>query len=119
MKLALALFCLIATQAFACDLTFPQYGVCGTVRWTQGPVLRTESTLEIVLAPGIPNLVVKVDAFMPQHGHGTRPVEMKTREDGVIEVSKLYFVMAGAWVLRVMITDDSNFPELAQLPVEL
>lgn len=122
MKFLFALL-LISGQALACDLNFLMSGVCGTVRWTQGPVLRTESMLELEFSPAIDATKLVVDAWMPMHNHGTRPVAINVREDGVVEISKIYFVMPGQWVLRARLplTDNGDLSvlELAEMPVQI
>lgn len=123
MKLILAALLSLSAQAFACDLNFPLAGVCGTVRWNQGPVLRTESTLEIEFSPAVDPATVKVDAWMPAHNHGTRPVTITALPNGNVQITKLYFVMPGEWMLRVRIPiaygEEGNLVELAELPVVL
>jgi hypothetical protein len=76
--------------------------------------------LEIEFAPAlVEGQVLKIDAWMSQHGHGTRPVTLTVREGGIIEVSKLFFVMPGEWLLRAYLTDESNYLEKAEMPVKL
>lgn len=117
-------FLMFSTQALACDFNFILKGVCGTVRWTQGPVLRTETTLEIEFSPAVDATKLHFDAWMPAMGHGTRPVALNIREDGVVEVSKLFFVMPGLWVLRARLpiiedTEEGSIVELAEMPVQI
>lgn len=123
MKLLTALFVCLSTQAFACDLFFPTAQVCGMINWTRGPVLRTESSIDMLFVPHVAASTVKVEAWMPEHNHGTRPVTISWNSDGMITVSKLYFVMPGEWVLRVSIPVESTTGattwETAELPVQL
>ena len=123
MKMFFALLVAFSAQALACDFNFPLRGVCGTVRWTQGPVLRTESVMEIEFTPAIDASQLIFDAWMTAHHHGTRPVSITVREDGIVEISKLYFVMPGEWMLRARLplvdADGTSLLELSEMPVQL
>ena len=120
MKLFFALLFLVTTHAWAaCELSFPTQAICGHVTWTQGPFAGTYSDMEIVFEPEITGLTLKVDAWMPAMGHGTRPVVMITRDDGVVEISNIYLMMPGLWQIRATLTDENGQSERAEMPVQL
>ena len=64
-------------------------------------------------------LIIKVDADMPSHGHGmnTEP-EIKQLSDGKYEVTGLLFHMGGHWELYVDVVED-GLPDRATISFEL
>lgn len=44
--------------------------------------------------------------FMPEHGHGSRPVAIERVAPGEYRVTEVFFIMPGNWEVRVRLTDD-------------
>ena len=105
-----------------CDLTFTQAGLCARVRWINGPSDRIENRMQMQfvdlqtgsVALPAPNL--KVVLWMPDMGHGSRPVSIENPGEGLYQVNKMYFVMPGHWEVRVTLGDGQ---EQQVLPVDL
>ncbi len=64
--------------------------------------------------------LVKVDLWMQMgsHGHGSSPLKVTPVAPGEFDVTKAYFVMRGAWQIRVAYK-QGNVQETLILPVDV
>jgi YtkA-like len=67
---------------------------------------------------------VKVVLWMPSMGHGSAPTKVKPALDsqgnvipGIFKVTNVYFVMGGAWEVRVILTDNQGVVETQKFDV--
>lgn len=93
--------------------------------FSPSPIPRNEHvamtmTLQRADGAALPSeLVIKVDADMPSHGHGinTEP-EIKKVSTGKYEVNGLLFHMGGDWELYIDVIED-GIPDRATIPFTL
>ena len=106
-------------------LFFPREGLYAQVKWLKGPVVDDLSTLQIsfLVNPELnifkdPRGRLAFEIWMPDHGHGSSPVEIFRIKDGVFEIREIFFSMKGKWELRFGFKDgkdeiyDQNRPVL-------
>ena len=67
--------------------------------WVRGPV-EGENVFRLEFSSDISNLTFESYADMPEMGHGTSPVTITRVDARTIEVSDLWLIMAGRWVLH-------------------
>ena len=119
------LLSLISTASFAAcpspfNLTFEKAGLCAVSQWTVGPKGDGENTMTIQFVdvqthtPQEPSASVTVALFMPDMGHGSSPTLITKNAPGAITVSKIFFIMEGAWEVRVNVGEEQQI-----LPVEI
>lgn len=102
-------------------LVFAASGYHAHLFWEQGPQEGAESILRIeFMNPNthLPTAIpfdVAVKLFMPSMGHGSSPTKTEKVVDengqelaGVYRVSKVHFLMAGDWELRVTIKNETQ-----------
>lgn len=114
-----------------CPLEFATSRLCAAIEWTEGPLLQKESRFFLRFwrrSPSISEggfvdpegtLAVKLWMDMGGHGHGSSPTRIVRQEAGVYEVSKLYFVMKGAWQVRIQLKQGDSVLEEALSEVEI
>lgn len=68
----------------------------------------TGETREMTLCGESVELIKKVKLWMPEHGHGSSPVQLEAMADGCRVVKRVNFTMTGAWEVRVELTDDDS-----------
>lgn len=102
-------------------LVFAASGYHAHLKWEQGPQEGVESILRIeFMNPNthMPTAIpfdVAVKLFMPSMGHGSSPTKIEKVFDangeelpGVYRVSKVQFLMAGDWELRITIKNETE-----------
>jgi hypothetical protein len=98
------------------DVSFGKIGLRGVGMWKQGPQTGAESVLEFhIVNPKTSEAVelqgeLQVDLWMPDMGHGSSPVEIEksTTTPGVYTIKKMYFIMNGAWQVRLHIVQGGQ-----------
>ncbi|MNL12420.1 hypothetical protein D3C87_1332870 [compost metagenome] len=63
------------------------------------------NTPEVALDP---QAKVTVVLWMPSMGHGSSPVTVTPVAPGVYRATNVYFVMPGAWEIRIKLKNDNN-----------
>ncbi len=112
-----------------CPLDFDSEGLCGELAWISPPTDQVGGVLSLKFwsqaegsrsGPYIaPRGQVSVFLWMPEHGHGSSPVQV-TGDGGEYEVSEVYFIMPGNWDIHVQIKsggsvlDESTLRYVAQ-----
>ena len=112
-----------------CPLEFPKSGLCASITWDSALSSENENTATLRFwdkATGAEagpyrdaQGEVAVMLWMPAMGHGSSPVTVSAQGAGVYEVSKAYFIMPGAWDVRVQIKQNHQLFEQAVLSVNL
>lgn len=112
----------------ACDLTFTQTNLCAKLEWKVGPQTPRESLLIVRfsdLATSTAKILdgtLKVEFFMPAHGHGTGSRQPKVETTGVAGeylVKNIYLSMPGAWEVRFFMTNTAGQTEKQVLSIKL
>ena len=92
-------------------LNFDSKEIKTCLEWVEGPRVGEESPfrLNLDLSEGdtasLPELEVKL--WMPDHGHGSSPVEVVEEEQGFL-VKKVYFIMPGFWEVHIAIDGEEK-----------
>ena len=110
MKILIA-FLLTTTSAMAaCELNFKNSNICADLTWTQGPVLNQPSSFVLKFDRDYSPYKLKVDIWMQMgsHGHGSRPLIMRSISQTEVEFTQAYFVMAGKWQVRGFLLNDAG-----------
>ena len=95
-------------------MTFEKAGLCALYQWSVGPKGDGENSMTIqffdakTLTPTEPSTSLKVALFMPDMGHGSSPTLITKNAPGVITVSKIFFIMAGAWEVHVNVGEEQQ-----------
>jgi hypothetical protein len=119
-----------------CPLAFPKSALCAELAWTsalndQDPATFTlrfwSAASSSAAGPYVtPAHSVKVQLWMPSMGHGSSPVTLAPAQDaastaipGIYEGESAYFIMPGAWDVRVQLKQGATTVEEAILPVQI
>ena len=107
--LLIFLFTLSSAQA-ACELNFPRTNLCADLTWTQGPVLNQASSFILKFDKSFAPYTLKVDLWMSMggHGHGTRPLVMRSLGDESFEFTQAFMVMRGTWQVRAFLINGAG-----------
>lgn len=88
--------------------------VCGSL-WFQSHI-NTQSEGQFVLRIQAPESVrdLKADLWMQmgEHGHGSAPLQITEVGGNEYEIRNAWFVMTGAWSLRVQMTSQGHLEEI-------
>jgi len=57
--------------------------------------------------------------WMPDHGHGSFPIELTRVQEGVYKAEKLFFTMPGYWDLHIQLKDGDSIVEEVLWAIEL
>jgi len=92
--------------------------VCAHLMFPKTPNSTDESQfiLHFVTNQAITNL--KVALWMPDMGHGSSPVTIKSIDNNHYQVSNAYFIMSGDWEVRVQFTSDDQNQSI-HIPVQI
>lgn len=125
MKLFLSFFVslFVCSAAFAHGdsadgtLVFPQAAQHAHLEWVTPPTASQEAVLDVQWmnnsphAPAEPKGNLAVSLWMPAMGHGSAPVMIQHALDaqgnpqpGAFRISRMYFIMNGAWEVRFALT---------------
>ena len=122
----------IAHETPDAELFFQQGAIHAHLFWEQGPNNGTESVMRIEFMNGhthspteIPS-TFDLDIWMPDMGHGSAPTQtqrvLNERGEplpGVYRVNNIYFVMGGAWDVRLKLKEADGKEEMQILKVEI
>lgn len=65
----------------------------------------TQSTTDFVICGDAVDTIKKVKLWMPEHGHGSSPVQVGATSEGCRLVTKVNFTMRGLWEVRLELSD--------------
>jgi hypothetical protein len=114
-----------------CPLAFPKSGLCASITWDSALTSDAENTATLRFwdsntgseAGPYRNIDADGEAavalWMPAMGHGSSPVTVTAQGGGVYSVTKAYFIMPGAWDVRVQIKKNHQLFEQAVASVNL
>lgn len=115
------------------ELKFSNGAIHAHLSWVQGPQSSEESVLRVqwmdgnAHVPAEPPGEFKVTLWMPEHNHGSSPTHNSRALDskgnaltGAFEVSKIYFIMAGDWEVRVSLAypDGTTETQVATVTID-
>lgn len=108
----------VQSQGNACPYTLSELKLCATILWESAPSTKTSSSLFLSFQKMDTDYAplaeitdtLKVYLWMPDMGHGSSPTTIEKVAPGLYRISRLEFIMAGAWELRVELIgkDQSN-----------
>ena len=92
--------------------------VCAHIGHMKGMKSKGESefVLDIVVKKPVSN--VKVDLWMPEHNHGSTPVEMSPYKKNKYKVKKAMFSMPGKWHVRAEFDIEKEHHKL-EIPLDI
>lgn len=100
--------------AATCALAYAN-GTCVDITWEVQPTddaagsfllkFYSANTPEVAVDP---QAKVAVVLWMPSMGHGSSPVTVTPVSAGVYRATNVYFVMPGAWEIRIKLKNDKN-----------
>lgn len=88
-------------------------GLCYQLRWVTGPTTSGPDEFEIKIESMTSDSQLSVELWMPDHGHGSAPVEIEALGSGVFRVREVYFIMPGFWELRFNWHSDNDGREVS------
>ncbi len=105
MKLVLVVFCLVFSMSVLADVNPAKVcsqttTVCATYQSDVDFTTTQEGRFRLSLSEA---KLLKVDLWMQmgQHGHGSSPLKVTPVAPGEFDITKAFFVMRGAWQIRV------------------
>jgi hypothetical protein len=66
-----------------------------------------------------PSLTLHLMLWMPDHGHGSFPIELTKTSSGVYKADKVFFTMPGYWDLHLQLKDGDKVIEEVLWPITL
>ncbi|WP_081653487.1 FixH family protein [Bacteriovorax sp. DB6_IX] len=66
-----------------------------------------------------PEYSLHLKLWMPDHGHGSFPIEITKVQDGVYKADKIFFTMPGYWDLHLQLKDGESVVEEVLWPITL
>jgi hypothetical protein len=128
---AAALLFNLPAMAQSYDLFFKNGTVQATATFAEAPVLGKPNAMTVEFKDAVSQIPLAIEdqfavvLWMPDMGHGSRPVKINTAVDasgntlvGVYAVTKMYFVMGGLWEVRVSLKDAAGNVETQIFNVE-
>jgi hypothetical protein len=113
------------TSGQDCPLDFTKSGLCAKLTWDASPAGDQENSFTLHFynkATGAARDVdneVSVLLWMPAMGHGSSPVQITALGNGGYSATHVYFVMPGAWEVRVQIKKNHQLVEQETTQVTL
>ena len=100
--------------------------------WETAPSVGAESVMRIEFVDGTTDAPIAlndqlgVELWMPDMGHGSSPTKIVAVTDGqgralagVYRISKMYFVMAGSWDVRLHLTAADGTSQMKAFSVDV
>ena len=113
-------------------LVFPQAAQHAHLHWVTPPNANQEAVLDMQWmnnsphAPAEPNGTFTAQLWMPAMGHGSSPITIQHLNDaqgqpqpGAFRISKMYFIMDGAWEVRFTLTHADGTKETQAFAVNV
>lgn len=112
-----------------CPLAFPKSGLCASLTWDSPASSQAENSFVLRFwskeggSPAGPfrdaDGTVAVQLWMPSMGHGSSPVTVTPHGGGAYAATRVFFIMPGAWDIRVQIKRGGQLLEQAIQPIQL
>jgi hypothetical protein len=107
-----------------CPYELTKFQTCVDLQWVNGPKESEEGIFQLKFwnQSGVavdPEKSLSVILWMPDMGHGSSPVTLQKTALGAYTVSKVYFIMSGAWEIRVQIKEGKNVLDQVIVPVSI
>ncbi len=119
-----------------CPVSLPKNGLCASWSWETRPTDQEMGTATVRFwkakettsaGPYVdPGAEVAIQLWMASMGHGSSPVTVEPRKDtagkkliGEYTASEVFFVMPGAWEVRVQLKKGSTLLEQGKLNVTI
>lgn len=85
-----------------------QSATCHVLEWLDSPSLSNASSFKLQLMTDLvlEGANLKVELWMPDHGHGSAPVTVTRVNSHEFIASEIYFIMPGLWEVRMVLTDN-------------
>lgn len=101
-----------------CPLRFSRASLCGKIVWKSSLVEKGGATFELTTWDSTTGSSQgpfsdssegqwAISIYMPSMGHGSAPLKITSQGAGVYEISKVFFIMPGAWEIRFLLKDSS------------
>lgn len=110
-----------------CELVLKSVGTCLYFQWIKKPssteyghfqlILKKINTKED-LTPEEWELIfpqLAVILWMPSMGHGSIPVKLSKKSDGIIDVENVFFIMPGDWEIRIQLKNKMEIYDQTSL----
>lgn len=109
-----------------CRLFLQAQQLCVNLRWDQAPVQTEFNSFEFYFhrleTPDVPvdlELTVAVVLWMPGMNHGSSPVTIEKTANGKFKVTKVYFIMPGAWEIRFQLKRNQDVADQVYAEITL
>ena len=66
-----------------------------------------------------PNTDIGIKLWMPEHGHGSYPVDVKEISEGIYQANEIIFTMPGLWDLHFQLKRDGKVVSEVKWPYTL
>jgi len=120
----------------SCPLSFPSAHLCASLTWDHSPTQEEDNPFKLRFwsadqgtesGPYVnPEKTVFAKLWMPSMGHGSSPIKLSPSRDssgdvipGIFEASQVYFIMGGAWEVRVQLRAGTRVDEESIFSVSL
>jgi hypothetical protein len=102
----------------SCPFYFEEERLCLSTQWTTYPSEQTQGVFIMRFYAEdkpdesvTPHLSPAVKLWMPSMGHGSSPVVITQTAPGTYVVSDVYFIMLGAWEIRLQLKNNNEVIE--------
>lgn len=86
--------------------------ICAHLMFPQIPNSADESKFILHFVTNTPITDVQVNLWMPEMGHGSAPVIIKSLDQNHYQISQAYFIMPGQWAVQVHFLSDNQTQKL-------
>ena len=120
----------------ACPILFSHENLCASITWVKMPTDQEQGEFTLQFwghaqtanppTPIDPGYTVFVKLFMPSMGHGSSPVITTPAKDangaelpGVYDVTNVFFIMPGAWEIRIQLKHNNHIIDHAEYQIQI
>jgi hypothetical protein len=101
-----------------CKLFFKKENLCLKTKWETFPTEEAMGTMLLSFSsPENPQLPLSpindpsITLWMPSMGHGSSPVTVRPREEGIYEAQDIFFIMPGEWNIKFQLKEGNEVIE--------
>jgi hypothetical protein len=106
---------LMTSNVFACEFNLKKLNVCVNWKFDESPVagknLKAQFYFTNIQNPSlkiVPEGNLKIDLWMPDMNHGSRPMIITQNESMTFVAEKIYFMMKGTWLVRMKLLGPAD-----------